>query len=77
METQFVSFLIDSYQSDKQIAQRFKVSRATIWRWVKEGRFPKPIRLSPGCTRWKSSEVEEWEAAKRGKPSDAINRTVL
>ncbi len=32
METQSTS-----YHSDKQIAQRFKVSRATIWRWAKEG----------------------------------------
>jgi|TARA_B100000959_G_scaffold52017_2_gene54087 prophage regulatory protein len=59
METQSTS-----YHSDKQIAQRFKVSRATIWRWAKEGHFPKPIRLSPGCTRWKLSDIEEWEAEK-------------
>ncbi|MBT5268252.1 MAG: AlpA family phage regulatory protein [Candidatus Marinimicrobia bacterium] len=52
------------YQSDKQVAYRFVVSRATIWRWVKEGKFPKPVKLSPGCTRWKLSDVEQWEAAR-------------
>ncbi len=31
METQSTS-----YHSDKQIAQRFKVSRATIWRWAQD-----------------------------------------
>ena len=52
------------YQSDKQVAYRFVVSRATIWRWVKEGKFPKPVKLSPGCTRWKLSDVEQCEAAR-------------
>lgn len=50
------------YLSDKRIAERYEVSRATIWRWVQAGRLPKPVKLSPGCTRWKSSDVEAWEA---------------
>lgn len=46
------------YVSDKQLAAYFSVSRATIWRWVKEKRIPEPIRLSPGCTRWKTGDFE-------------------
>ncbi|TKW67168.1 MAG: AlpA family phage regulatory protein [Paracoccus denitrificans] len=26
--------------------------------------FPQPVKLTPGCTRWKLSEIEAWEAAK-------------
>ncbi|MBT4129243.1 MAG: AlpA family phage regulatory protein [Candidatus Marinimicrobia bacterium] len=55
---------LNLYQSDKQVANRFEVSRATVWRWVKEGLFPKPVKLSAGCTRWKLSDIEQWEAAK-------------
>lgn len=51
----------DTYHADKQLAERYKVSRATIWRWVKERDFPKPVKLGQGCTRWKGSEVEQWE----------------
>jgi len=57
MQTQY-----DTFHSDKQVAQRYEVGRATVWRWVKDSDFPKPVRLSPGCTRWKLSDLEEWEA---------------
>lgn len=52
------------YASDKQLAERFSVGRATIWRWSSSGNFPKPVVLSPGCTRWKLSEVEKWESGR-------------
>jgi len=55
------------YLSDKQVAQRYSVYRGTIWRWVKaDPTFPKPVELSPGCTRWRLEELEEWERAKSG-----------
>ena len=52
----------DTYLSDKQVAERYNVGRATAWRWVQKGTFPKPKKLSAGCTRWKLSDIEEWEA---------------
>ena len=56
----------DTYLSVKQLAVRFNTHRGTIWRWVQAGRFPAPVRLTPGCTRWKSSDVEAWEAEREG-----------
>lgn len=50
------------YLTDTALAARFSVSRATPWRWAKEGNFPQPVKLSPGCTRWRLSDVEAWEA---------------
>lgn len=56
------------YLSDKRIAERYGVHRATPWDWLKsDPTFPKPIKLSPGCTRWKLAEIEAWEAAKAGE----------
>lgn len=53
------------YVSDKQLAEHFGVHRITIWRWAKsDPSFPKPIQLTPGCTRWKLAEVEAWAAAR-------------
>jgi prophage regulatory protein len=55
------------YFSDSQLASRFHVSRQTIWRWVaNDPEFPTPIKLSPGCTRWKLSAIEAWESSKGG-----------
>lgn len=52
------------YVSDQQLAERYSVSRATIWRWVAKGLLPKPCRLSEGCTRWSLQEVEAIEAKR-------------
>jgi prophage regulatory protein len=55
----------DFYLADTHLAKRYKVSRQTIWRWAaSDETFPSPIKLSPGCTRWKLSDLELWEAAK-------------
>jgi predicted DNA-binding transcriptional regulator AlpA len=54
------------YLSDKLLSTRYKVSRATIWRWVREGTFPSPIKLTQGCTRWRSIDIFEWEAKQEG-----------
>ena len=51
------------YLSDKQLALRYAVTRQTVWRWSREGKFPKPVTLSQGCTRWRLSDVEAWEGA--------------
>lgn len=56
-----------TYLSDSQLANRFGVSRQTTWRWAAtDPTFPKPIKLSAGCTRWKLSDLEAWESAKAG-----------
>jgi len=52
------------YLSDTNLSDRYGKSRATIWRWVRHYQFPKPVKLSPGCTRWKLSDIEKWEADK-------------
>lgn len=55
----------EEYLADRHLAQRYKNSRATIWRWVETLGFPKPIRISPCCTRWRLSDVQAWEARMR------------
>lgn len=36
------------------------VSPATIWRWVREDKFPAPIRLSGRVTAWEVAKVDAW-----------------
>lgn len=33
------------------------ISPATIWRWVRTGRFPKPVKLGPGVTAWRGADL--------------------
>jgi hypothetical protein len=30
--------------------------------------FPQPVKISPGCTRWRLSDLEAYEAARAGLP---------
>ena len=46
------------YVSAGQLAERYEVNKATIWRWVKRDILPKPIRLSEQCTRFPLDEIE-------------------
>jgi len=40
------------------------VSPATIWRWVREGKFIKPFKLGTGTTVWDAAAVEAFIAAR-------------
>ncbi|MDT3377420.1 AlpA family phage regulatory protein [Labrys neptuniae] len=56
------------YLSDRQVGQRYNVHKATIWTWLKANpTFPRPVSLSQGCTRWRLSDLEVWEAAKAAR----------
>jgi predicted DNA-binding transcriptional regulator AlpA len=37
---------------------KLPVSPTTVWRWVREGRFPKPFKLGDSVTVWDAAEVE-------------------
>jgi prophage regulatory protein len=46
----------------RQAASACNVSLATWWRLAAAGRCPAPVRLSPGCVRWRRDELESWVA---------------
>ena len=35
-------------------------SAATTWRRVRDGTFPKPVRISPQVTAWRVGDIREW-----------------
>ncbi len=43
------------------------VSERTIWDWVKSGKFPAPIKLSPTVSAWKAKDIAEWLQAKESE----------
>lgn len=50
------------YVRDVFLADRWGVSRMTVWRWSKEGRIPAPKKLGPNSTRWDLLAIEAYEA---------------
>lgn len=53
---------LSQLSSTKDRPGLFPVSPATIWRWVREGKMPKPFKLGEGITVWERSEIERFIA---------------
>jgi predicted DNA-binding transcriptional regulator AlpA len=47
----------DRLLKDRECCTYLNVSRPTWWKGVKQGRFPKPIKLTERTTRWRLSDV--------------------
>jgi predicted DNA-binding transcriptional regulator AlpA len=51
------------YLTVRQVAARYDVGVATVWRWsALRSEFPKPVKLGPGCTRWCLSDLVAFES---------------
>lgn len=64
------------YISAEQLAERYSVSQATIWRWAQAKRLPRPVQLSPSCTRWIVGEIEARDADRAAARETAPRRRV-
>ena len=65
-----ITALESEFWSIKQVVKRVGMSRTTIWREERQGRFPRRIQLSRNRIGWLSSEVLSWMEAKHA----AVNR---
>lgn len=39
------------------------ISRSTIYKWVSDGAFPRPLRISERAVRWPMDDVARWRSA--------------
>lgn len=42
-----------------EILRLIPVGKSTWWAGVKSGRYPKPIKLGPGITVWRSADIRQ------------------
>lgn len=53
----------DRWLSPRQVTAMFSISEATLYRWVKQRpEFPRPVKLSPGCTRFSLKQLQDFAA---------------
>jgi prophage regulatory protein len=45
---------------------KLPVSPTTVWRWVREDRFPKPFKLGDSVTVWDAAEVDAFIERQSG-----------
>jgi hypothetical protein len=45
------------FSSDKIIALYLGAGRSTIWKWVKDGLLPPPVKITKSHSRWSNPEI--------------------
>lgn len=55
-----------TWLSDRDLADRYAVSRMTIWRWARKGIIPAGKKIGPNTTRWSAAEIQAHDAAMNG-----------
>lgn len=46
----------------KDVIEITSISKSKIYRDVKVGNFPTPLRLGSNCVRWNSNDIIDWVA---------------
>jgi prophage regulatory protein len=44
----------------KQVVEKTGLSRSTVYLYLNQGRFPKPVHVSERLVAWVESEVDAW-----------------
>lgn len=59
-----------------KVAKMLAVDRVTLWRWMRQGRFPKPIQMGAHATGYLESEILDWlqQRAQARDPKPARRR---
>lgn len=66
---------METYCTVQDVANRYKIFRTTVWRRVENNPlFPKPVKLTPGTTRWALSDLLRFEQAQKAKSNAAQHK---
>ena len=48
----------DSFLATEDVLSLLKISRTTLYRWERDGKFPKANKITKSCKRWRASVVQ-------------------
>lgn len=48
----------------KEVIESTGLARSTIYKYMGEGTFPKPVSLGDRCVGWVEGEVQDWVLAR-------------
>ena len=44
----------------KEVAERVSISTSQVYRLVRDGRFPEPVKITENRSGWLETEVDQW-----------------
>ena len=65
-----------NYLNIDDITNSLKINEDTLMKWIKEGKFPQPLRINDRTTLWSYALIENWIAQKH-KTEELINNQDL
>ena len=54
-----------------EVETRVGLARTTIYRLMRAGQFPAPLKVGPKAVRWPASEIDDWLASRPRATGDA------
>jgi predicted DNA-binding transcriptional regulator AlpA len=53
----------EQYLREKQVRERYRIAKSTLWRWSGDphSAFPRPLKLGPKVSAWSLSSLEAYE----------------
>jgi len=57
-----------------EVELRCGLARTSIYRMMRAGTFPEPIKVGPRSVRWAESEIEKWVAERPRSRGDSGHR---
>ena len=55
---------VEQYLRRRDIEQRIRLSRTSIYEKIAAGTFPKPVKLGARAVAWRESDIEAWLATR-------------
>ena len=66
--------MTDRLLTRHEVEARCGIARTTVYRLMRTGEFPEPIRIGPRAVRWPSTEIETWISKRPRSHGDGIDR---
>ena len=64
MHTEGIMDDFDRLLRRTDVEVRTGLTRSTIYRLMRAGEFPEPLKLGPRAVRWRATEIESWIAER-------------
>ena len=55
----------------REVEQQTQLSKATLYRMISSGAFPRPIKLGERAVGWRRKDIEDWFASR--EPAGTVN----
>ncbi len=52
---------LDRFMRERDVLEVTSLSRTTLWRVIKQGKFPRAVAISPGRVGWRESSIVNWQ----------------